>query len=98
MVADADSELDPNTWEGQIITTHGQPNSRLRLAPSCDWSNWPYHSRSAELKFAAFNLAGELSAWSEPELVTVREGCNTVGAPGGLVAVGLLGWRRRRRA
>lgn len=98
VVADADSDFDGDTLQGRILASSGDPAEPLRLAENCGTSRWPYRSRSADLKFAAFSLAGEFSGWSEPELVTARTGCSIDrdGAPLALCA--LLGLRRRRRA
>lgn len=97
VVADADSTFDGVTWEGSINTVHVDPDVTVRFPAGCGHDSWPYDADSAELKFAAFNLAGRMSDWSEPELVMNVAGCNLAGSPGWAFAVVLLAVRRRRR-
>lgn len=84
---------------GESITAELTRLGRWYCAPV----GWPGEAKSAKVRFAAMDLAGNQSAWTEPEIVRLGCGCRAdqpVGS-GGLLAAWILAGaallRRRRQ-
>ena len=101
---DARSTIDGDNFEGTApaITVHGYAS--IGNGFSCGGDNWEGAALGArtDVRYAAFDLAGNFSGWSAEESVSVSpRGCNAAGnsSPIGLVAflgfAGLTVVRRR---
>lgn len=73
----------------QVIFVYAEPE-RIRLEAGCN-------SESSEVfKFGTFNLAGEFSGWSEPEVIVFHDGCRVADSSMAWVVLLLIVRRRGR--
>ncbi len=98
-------EFDPAELNGSVSEVSFDGELDLGVG-NCQWS-WPdaKPNASTELRWGAFDLAGNFSGWTEPTEITIPPaGCSCTaqggGTPSGALAifafVALAGWGRRR--
>lgn len=91
--------LDPKTLSGD--TTVLTLERAITVGSGACLMHWPTSDDTAPVRYAAFDLAGNFSGWTEPDSLTIGGGCSCRSdAPGAppllLLAVVALGMRRRR--
>lgn len=95
------STLDPEALTGNVSLMAGHTNFVVGHSCGTTWAD-AGPGASTEVAFSSFDLAGNFSGWTEPDLVEIEDeeesqGC-TVGSPtsASLLGMMLLGFVRRR--
>lgn len=95
------STLDPEALTGSVSLMAGHTNFVVGHSCGTTWAD-AGPGASTEVAFSSFDLAGNFSGWTEPDLVEIEDeeeskGC-TVGAPTSASLLGLMlfGFVRRR--